>query len=45
MLFVDVTFLDLMARKAMKRLHDDLDHDDDGNVSLIEGAQVTEHST
>ena len=24
----------------MKRLHDDLDHDDDGNVSLIEGAQV-----
>lgn len=24
----------------MKYLHDDLDHDDDGNVSLTEGAQV-----
>ena len=31
-----------MARKAMKYLHDDLDRDDDGNVSLSEGAQVNQ---
>lgn len=32
--------MDLAARKAMHRLHDDLDDDNDGNVSLSEGADV-----
>ena len=39
-IFTDITLLDILARKAMKHLHDDLDHDDDGNVSLSEGAEV-----
>nr|CAB3266644.1 stromal interaction molecule homolog [Phallusia mammillata] len=37
--FTNVTALDLVARRAMKRLHDDLDQNDDGNVSLSEGAK------
>ena len=32
--------MDACAKKAMHRIHDDLDHDDDGNVSLSEGAEV-----
>ncbi|CAK8684587.1 stromal interaction molecule homolog isoform X2 [Clavelina lepadiformis] len=37
--FKNITALDLVARKAMERLHDDLDRDDDGNVSMSEGKQ------
>nr|XP_009857576.1 stromal interaction molecule homolog isoform X2 [Ciona intestinalis] len=36
--FTNISALDNVARKAMKTLHDDLDHDDDGNVSITEGA-------
>ncbi|XP_078481931.1 stromal interaction molecule homolog isoform X4 [Ciona intestinalis] len=36
--FTNISALDNVARRAMKTLHNDLDHDDDGNVSITEGA-------
>ena len=36
----DITLVDKIAQRLMQKLHDELDYDDDGNVSLDEGAEV-----
>jgi len=38
--FSDITLIDSIARRLMQKLHDELDYNDDGNVSLDEGAEV-----
>ena len=39
-LISDISWVDLTARSLMQKLHDELDYDDDGNVSRDEGAEV-----
>lgn len=37
--FDNITYMDLISRRAMRKMHDDLDNDDDGNVSISEGVK------
>nr|XP_039264345.1 stromal interaction molecule homolog isoform X1 [Styela clava] len=39
MQFDNITYMDLLSRSAMRRMHDELDNDDDGNVSISEGVK------